>query len=182
MLRESNKPPSWNRIPTRARRSNRSCSSRWLISSPNKYTRPESGVSRPRATLSRVVLPLPAAPNNTRVSPACISKDTLSSPGVSPKCRLTSSKRMIFVPAVVGARAISEIEENAPDQRGGDEDPDVGDNHGRGGGLAHALRTAGGAQAVEASHHGDDDGEHKRFEQPLTNIVQHEALPRQSPV
>ena len=38
--------------------------------------RPESGFTRPTAAFSSMVLPLPAAPRTTRVSPACISKET----------------------------------------------------------------------------------------------------------
>ena len=38
--------------------------------------RPESGFTSPSAVFSSMVLPLPAAPSTTRVSPASISNDT----------------------------------------------------------------------------------------------------------
>ena len=38
--------------------------------------RPESGFTSPSAAFSSVVLPLPAAPSTTRVSPGAISNET----------------------------------------------------------------------------------------------------------
>ena len=52
-----------NADPCRAYRTGR-CSLRRVISWPNRQTRPESGRTRPTATLSSMVFPLPAAPED----------------------------------------------------------------------------------------------------------------------
>src|SRR5580700_1527695 len=138
--------------------------------------RPESGFTRPRATFSTVVLPLPATPNTIRVSPGCSSNETRSSAGASPKCRLTSSNRR------TASDSISrKIHKDLTDEIGHDKNPDGGDYHGFGGGAADAFRTAGGPHPIEAAHQRHNDRERKRFDEPLHDVVVFQDLPRRSP-
>ena len=76
MVSESNSALSWNSIPIRLRMSNSSCSRMRVMSSPKTYTVPASGRTSPSAVFSSTVLPLPAAPRITRVSPAHASNET----------------------------------------------------------------------------------------------------------
>src|SRR5512140_2726492 len=88
----------------RPRRPYISCSVRRLMSSPKTETVPWSGRTSPRAVFSSTVLPLPAAPRITRVSPARILNDRPSSAGVSSNRTLTPSNRRMHSldwPAIV---------------------------------------------------------------------------------
>src|SRR5277367_211884 len=121
----------------------------------SKKMRPESGLTSPMADFSSMVLPLPAAPITTSVSPGPIAKDRLTSAGTSPKCRLTLSNRRMdeSVPITVSPRHQVKVEdEYLIDKERHHENPDGGNHYGLRGRLTDALRAAGGAQPVEASH------------------------------
>ena len=79
-------------------------------------------------------------------------------------------------------RASVQIHEDPREQRGDDEDPHRRDDHGLGGGEAHALRAAGGSQTVEATHQRNDEGENERLQQALRDVVVFERLIGVGPV
>src|SRR5258707_5978063 len=67
--------------------------------------RPLSGLSSPRQSFRIVLLPEPATPRITLVSPRLSSKETPSRTGTSSKPRTTSSK-MIALCTVSGVRSL----------------------------------------------------------------------------
>src|SRR5579863_4547623 len=143
------------------------------MSWPKRKIRPESGWRSPMAIFNRTLLPLPAAPRTTRVSPARNRKETPSTTFRS-KLRLTSSNWRIGAAApFAGVEAMrkSEVHENACDESGEDEDPYGGNDHRLGRRPADALSAAGGFHPVETADPGDDNGEDQRFQQALHQIV-----------
>src|ERR1700690_3668450 len=116
---------------------------------PNTRTLPASGSIRPSAVFSSTVLPLPAAPKMTRVSPLATSKETSSSALLSLKRTLTCSNRRTDWDSSCAIRQ-SQAHENSRDKEREEEDQHRRHHHRLRGGAAYALRAAGCGQTVIA--------------------------------
>src|ERR1700722_7694860 len=81
-------------MPILARRANRSFSGGCVTSLPNPKIRPASGLSRPSASFSSVLLPDPATPNNALVSPNGRRNETPRSTLLSSNASSTFSNSM----------------------------------------------------------------------------------------
>ncbi len=101
MVSESKSALSWNSMPMRLRISNSSRSRMVVRSLPKAKTLPDSGLMSPIAVLSRMVLPLPAAPRITRDSLCDGSNEMSRNAATSSKDTVTFSKRRTdpFAPA-----------------------------------------------------------------------------------
>src|SRR5579864_3715117 len=178
----------------------RSCSRIWVTSLPSTVMRPESGSSRPNASLRIVLLPDPATPNRALVSPRGRWNETPRKTALSSKERCTSSKTMAEADgrSTRASKAAGMVgvdiqlpahlmERQHRDQQLGDKE--IGDQNKYGGGhyrlrrrATDSLGTTTRGDSVIAPHRRDDEAEHNRLEQSHEHILQHEYLPGVAPV
>src|ERR1017187_8962944 len=148
-----------------------------VISWPKMRMEPESGSSRPLASLSSTDLPQPAGPRMMRVSPRSTEKEMFSSTGLTSKEMVTSLNsttgnsttgvwspggRTVAGPGVgmaagMAGSASEDTDHGAGDEQVDDDDEDGGDDHSLGGGATYALGPAGGLHAEVAADGGDDE-------------------------
>src|SRR5882724_1683238 len=158
--------------------------------------RPLSGLSSPRQSFRIVLLPEPATPRITLVSPRLSSKETPSRTGTSSKPMTTSSK-MIALCTVSGFRSLlgrsfvrplvlssnggmeassggirsaqgdKELSKHGIDRQNNHRGPD----YGLSGGASHTLRAAFGGHAEITTYGGDDEAKHQRLGQPGNYVV-----------
>src|SRR6516164_8553377 len=118
---------------------------------------PESGLIRPRHSLRIVLLPEPATPSTTLVSPRLSSKETPSSTVKSSNARCTSSKMMVlWTVSLISSGESMDSSSQKEEELGQDgvrsQDENRRGDHRLCGRAAHALRSSARAESVIAAY------------------------------
>src|SRR6476660_6070821 len=138
---------------------------------------PRSGFSSPRQSFRIVLLPDPATPRITLVSPRRNSKETPSSTGTPSKAMATSSKMIALCTVSTDLLSSGSITGSAhSDEELGKDGVDReyehrGHDHCLGSGTAYALRAALGGHPVITPHGGDNETKYQRLYHAGDNII-----------
>src|SRR5579859_96250 len=141
--------------------------------------RPASGFSSPRQSLRIVLLPEPAIPSRTLVSPRFSSKETWSSTVSSSKLKETSSKIIaLWIVSGVSSKSgmLGQGEEELCEHGVRGQDQHGRSDHRLRGCATDALRAALGIHAVVAAHRGDDEAKNQRLDQAGNYVIVLERL------
>src|SRR5438270_1310440 len=137
--------------------------------------RPESGASRPIASLRMRLLPEPATPRRTFVCPWGTRKLTPLRTSFSSKRRYTSSNSMQqFCSGGITSGMRSHPEDDHEDARYEEvhnNDSHRRDDDGLRGRATHSLRASGGRHAVVTADTGDDESEEAGLNQSLRDVL-----------
>src|SRR5664280_2064546 len=192
---ESKRALSWKTMPTWRRMSKRSRSLMLLTSWPSTKMRPLSGHSSPRASFRMSVLPVPATPRMTFVSPRLRVNETSSSTLFSSNAMLTcSNATAILSPSaakdsgrevrfVESLMRLSQCDHEEPrDEQIGGNNQDRCCDHRLGRRAAYTLGSARGRHAVIATDRSDEEAEHDRLAQSHHYILKDQRLIGSRPV
>src|SRR3984957_19378938 len=177
-------------MPTCARSSNISRSVRVQRSLPKMRTTPLSGTNRPLASFIKTLLPTPAGPRTTRVSPRSTAKLTPRSTSFSSKRRQTSSncttgtlggsvstrlgccwESSVVASAKRASLTSEDIDHQLCDHEVHQNDENGRNNHRLRCGATYAACTTGCRKPVEAPDRRNDEGREQRVGESFHNIA-----------